>query len=514
MNGMKHLDKTKEVLINELQDLQQQYNSLKAAYDKDLTERKQAEEALRDSEEKYRTIFENVQDVFYQTDLTGIIREISPSIKYFSEFNREELIGSSVYETYYQGDDRDALLNEIIKNGEIKDYELRLKTKTGKLKHVSINARLISDAVGRPDHIDGAIRDITKRKLAEEAMLHSEASLAEAQQIAHIGSWEWDMISDIMKLSNEMYRVLDLHPENFDGKSESLIKVFHPDDAKSFIDGMKVNLSGGNLPSMEYRVIHRDGSIHTLSAKSRIEFNEAGKPVRSIGTAQDITVMSEQEFKSTLEQMRQLTQYIEKVREDERVAISRELHDDLGQALTAVKIDLGIIRQNVPDKEVVLKINKLSALVSETIKTVQRITSQLRPELLDDLGLEAAIEWYTKEYAKRNGVKVILDMDPGIECSPNVSLHIFRIMQEALTNIARHSGAARIDIRLSKTGNFLNFRISDNGIGINENEIKSKTSFGIISMKERATSIGGTLEVYNENDSGTVIKLAVPLNNP
>jgi PAS domain S-box-containing protein len=223
--------------------------------------------------------------------------------------------------------------------------------------------------------------------------------------------------------------------------------------------------------------------------------------------------ITEEKLKSSLDQLHELTQYTNEVRENERKAISRELHDDLGQALTAVKIDLGIIRQSVNDSDVVLKINKVSALVSETIKTVQRLTSQLRPEIIDDLGLEAAIEWYTKEFAIRNGVEVFLNIDSEIDVSPNNSLTLFRIMQESLTNIARYSKATHVEIGLNKNNTSINFTISDNGIGITEDEIKSKRSFGIISMKERAASLGGIFDIFHKNSGGTKIKITLPLTN-
>lgn len=236
---------------------------------------------------------------------------------------------------------------------------------------------------------------------------------------------------------------------------------------------------------------------------------------RFLGYTKDITErkMAEEKLKSSLDQLHQLTQHVEEVRENERVAISRELHDDLGQALTAVKIDLGIIVQNITDSETVSKIKKVSNLVGETIKTVQRLTSQLRPAIIDDLGLEATIEWYTKEFAQRTGIKVLLDIDSRLCITQETSLIIFRIMQESLTNISRHSGATQVDIVLTKTIESINFRISDNGIGITENEINSKSSFGIMSMQERAVSLGGTFNIYTENDNGTIITLNLPLNN-
>jgi signal transduction histidine kinase len=235
---------------------------------------------------------------------------------------------------------------------------------------------------------------------------------------------------------------------------------------------------------------------------------------RIICFAKDITdrKRTEDELKSSLEQLHQLTKHIEKVREDERVAISRELHDDLGQALTAVKIDLELIRQSVYNSETELKVKNVSALVSETIKAVQRLTSQLRPAIIDDLGIEAAIEWYTKEYAQRNGIEIILETDSGSFISPETSLIIFRIMQESLTNIARHSKATIVTISLILLDENLCFIISDNGTGITEAEINSKKSFGIIGMKERSASLGGNFEIQPGNDGGTIIKCMFPLN--
>ena len=259
--------------------------------------------------------------------------------------------------------------------------------------------------------------------------------------------------------------------------------------------------------SPEVLFIHKEGSIRWWALEI-VMLSEA----RFLGFAKDITKrkMAEEELKNSLEQLHQLTNHTEKVRESERVAISRDLHDDLGQSLTAVKIDLGIINRQVIDMDVVLKVDKASALVSETIKTVQRITSELRPQIIDDLGLEAAIDWHTGEFAERTGVEVFLDLDSEIPISADASLTLFRIMQESLTNIARHSKASRVEIRLKNVGDHVDFRIADNGIGIIESQIKLNNSFGIMGMKERAASLGGTLDICKSNDRGTIIKLILP----
>ena len=153
--------------------------------------RKQAEASLQASESKYHAIFDNVQDVFYQTTLEGIVLEISPSIKHFLEFYREEIVGNSVSALYFDSSKRQMLLSKLTADGEVQDYELELKTKAGKLKYASINARLIFDANGKPDHIDGALRDITERKLAEEALHQSEERLQDI--IFSMGEWIWEL---------------------------------------------------------------------------------------------------------------------------------------------------------------------------------------------------------------------------------------------------------------------------------------------------------------------------------
>jgi len=235
---------------------------------------------------------------------------------------------------------------------------------------------------------------------------------------------------------------------------------------------------------------------------------------RFLGFTKDITKSKkiEEELQKSLEQLQQLSEHIEQARENERLNISRELHDDLGQALTAVKIDLEIIKQQTSDIVVKEKLDNVKALVGNTIKSVQRITSQLRPEIIDDLGLEAAIDWYTKEFSKRYGIEVFLDIDSEIPISKDKSLPLFRIVQESLTNIARHARAKHVEILLNKQGDVIQLVVADNGVGITEDEINSKKSFGIMSMSERTASLGGSFEISRGNDFGSKILVTFPIN--
>ena len=429
--------------------------------------------------------------------------------------DKDEVLGKTVLDLGIMSTEtRKTILQKADDEGKLTNIEADLIAKNGDIKHVILSAEIIH--MHDKKYRFTAVYDITKRKLAEKALRESETTLNKAQQVAHVGSWELDDQTHELKWSDETFRIFGYKPGEVNPTLELFSQSKHPKD-RSFIQDAIKTVWGLRTPfSADHRIILPDGSERTVHEQVEILYDNAGKPEKWMGTIQDITERkkAEDELKSTIEQMHHLTQYIEKVRENERVAISRELHDDLGQALTAVKIDLGTIRQNVYNVEVIAKINKVSALVSETIKTVQNLTSQLRPPIIDDLGIEAAIEWYADEFAQRTGIEVIYNADSTIFLTHEASLHIFRIMQESLTNIARHSGATQVDIRLSKSGKYVNLRISDNGTGINENEIKSKKSFGIISMKERAASQGGTFDIYSNNKCGTVTELILPLNNP
>jgi PAS domain S-box-containing protein len=295
------------------------------------------------------------------------------------------------------------------------------------------------------------------------------------------------------------------------GKS---FQVFvHQDDVPACIVWLQnVIKSGQRQEGIEYRVRHLDGRwlVHTSSAVPYV--GETNSVEGFFGIAADITERKRAlKEKTEMEQLLLLAVHTEKARESERESISRDLHDDLGQSLTAIKVHLGFLLQKVSDTETVSKIQKITSMVSDSITSVRRITSRLRPEILDKLGLEASIQYYSKEFAERNGIEVTLTSLPGLAIPIDSSVTIFRIIQESLTNISRHARATRVYISLNKSNESVNIRISDNGIGIGKDEIESKTSWGIIGMKERARSLGGSFHIYSEMGHGTVISIVIPV---
>lgn len=231
---------------------------------KEIDERKRTENSLRKSEEKYRTIFENVQDVFYQVKLDGTICELSPSIKYHSDFSREELIGSHITNLYYEPDDRKAFLKKIKEIGELRDYELRIKTKSGKIVYASINARLIFDADGKPDHIDGSIRDITERKLAEGELKASEDKMRMlVEGTPHFFFYTQDANANITYVSPTVEKITGYSVEQWLGQnhwfvSNSKINALAIERAKNHVEGQ---ITSGPIL---VEIIHADGNMVTL----------------------------------------------------------------------------------------------------------------------------------------------------------------------------------------------------------------------------------------------------------
>jgi len=400
-------------------------------------------------------------------------------------------------------------LDGLIDKGRAR-VETKLLAKDGRSIPFMLSA-VIFECQGE-EYLIGVGTDVSEQNKAEEALRASKTILTKAQQIAHVGSWEFDYKSEKMKCSDETFRIFGYQPGEIEPTLALFYSMVHKDDYPLFMQCIE-DVKNKNIPlNVDLRIVYPNGEQRFIHEQAEMTFDANGAPEKWIGTVHDITQRknTEEELQKSLEQLHQLSKHIEQARENERLNIARELHDDLGQALTAVKIDLEIIKQNTTDIIAKEKLEEAKRLVGSTIRTVQRITSQLRPEIIDDLGLEAAIDWYTKEFSKRYGVAVFLDIENDIPVSNDEALPLFRIMQESLTNIARHSGATHIEILLNRQDGLIQFVVADNGVGITHEQINAKKSFGIMSMRERAASLGGTFEVKNGEKFGSKIMITFP----
>jgi signal transduction histidine kinase len=216
------------------------------------------------------------------------------------------------------------------------------------------------------------------------------------------------------------------------------------------------------------------------------------------------------------EQLRKLSHQIQTVREEEKSRISREVHDGLGQSLTSLKIDLVHLEKNSPEESIQLReqIQSMVEVVDDTIKSVQRIATELRPPILDAFGVCDAIAWQAGEYAKKLGIRFDLNcLQKQVNLEKNLQTTLFRIFQEALTNIARHANASRVEVGLSKDSDMLTMEIRDNGKGIKNDDLESNDSLGLLGIRERVHSLNGEVLFRGSPGKGTTITVTIPLKN-
>jgi PAS domain S-box-containing protein len=613
----------------------------------DITDIKDIQEALEKSEEKYRTIFENVQDVFFQIDLNGIITEISPSISNYTRVKREDLIGREVQKYYRNANDRDLFLEELRKTGEKRDYELDLKTGSGRIIHTSVNARIVFDKNGNPLGIEGFLRDISLRKKAEDALRENERYLIETQKIARLGNCTIDLNSGTWKSSEMLDKILGIttassftyvnwksviHPDwekevvdyfksevllkrkKFDRKfkiirqTDKEIRWVHvigelktDDDNQPLIfiatvqDVTKrkqaaealrasealyrstlkaspdtivvVELDGrirmvspsalllylcldenqlvgrnmveflapeesqraqsrtafllqGYMGTVEYQMVRFNGEVFHAEINGDIIWTDKGEATGMVFIIRDISERKkvELDLKKSKEQLKEFAAHLQDIREEERVLLAREIHDELGQILIAIKIDLGILKQqvaksidNVELMASLVRFDELYGLVDNTINTTRKIMTDLRPEVLDMVGFVEAAKLHAVNFQKRHNIRCIFKSEvSNLNLSPQQSVALYRILQESLANVARHSKATDVDINLVyQTASFV-MEIRDNGIGFNDDQKVKRESYGLIGMKERSFLLDGKLSIESQLGKGTKVKIEMP----
>jgi signal transduction histidine kinase len=220
------------------------------------------------------------------------------------------------------------------------------------------------------------------------------------------------------------------------------------------------------------------------------------------------------QLRESEDKLRRLAAHLISVREEERAHIAREIHDELGQVLTGIKMEVGQLAKQLKDKALLERTDSMSKLIDSTVQTVRKIATGLRPEMLDDMGLVAAVGWQAKEFQKRTGIRCRAKLPPETtKLDIDVSTTAFRIFQEILTNVARHSRATRVDIDLGVTEDQVRLEVQDNGVGIADSDLNGRKSLGLLGMHERALLFGGEVNISGAPGHGTRVAVVIPTRN-
>jgi two-component system sensor histidine kinase UhpB len=391
----------------------------------------------------------------------------------------------------------------------IRDELIDIETFDGQRKTIENYAAPILD---EDDVITGAVvvnEDVTERVRAEEALRNTERLLVAAEKLGRTGSWEQDLVSGQVFNTEANGRLFFGDDRSKGTRMEDYIEAVHPDD-RGWVMRRREQLHGGTGPDdIEFRVVWPDGSVHWIFGRATVVRDQAGRPVRAYGTNADITERkhAEEELGRRAQQLETLSRKLIEAQEAERRAVARELHDDFGQVLTALKLNL--LRLECDSSESI-------ELVDGAIARMRDLAQALRPPLLDEIGLAEALRWHVEHEAKRAGLAFRVAIAPiGRRPPAAVEMTCFRVAQEALTNVIRHAQAHFVELEVSKAGDTLQLMVRDDGRGFDVAAARQRAieggSQGLLSMQERVALAGGDLEIDSAPGRGTSVRARLPL---
>ena len=474
----------------------------------------QATEALKESELKYRTLFEETGDAVVLTSEEGKILAVNRSArKLFGIKTKRDLLDSSILDFFYHPSDRQPFLREIQRKGFVRDYEIIYQNRDGELISGLVSAVLHKDPDGRPLYL-GVIRDITKKKRVEEAIRESEKKYRALIENTGTGFVILDEKGRVMD-ANPKYVHLTGHHRLKEIIGRGVEEWTEENERDKNLAAVRECFRRGFIRGLE--ITYRDprGQMTPVEIDATIVNSTKGPRIFSL--VRDITQRKATELalEASRRQLRDLSEHLQTLLEKEKKEISRRIHDDLGQQLTALKMDVFWLNRRLsPDQPALSeKIKSMTRLIDDTIHTIQKISTELRPPLLEHLGLIATLEWQLKDFQNRTGLKGSLIISPRqLTLDQEDSTLIFRLIQEMLTNIIRHAQAQAVRICLKKMENKVKLTVSDNGLGITADRINDPRSLGLIGLRERVYARSGTIQIRGFPHRGTKITVEIPLN--
>lgn len=514
-------DGTHKIILNSAVPLRSPQGELQGAIvvNEDITARRQTEEEMRISKEFFQSVFDAAAIGMTICDITGRFLNVNRAQCEIVGYSEQELLAMS-YQDITHPDDLEcnvALMQDILA-GRVPSFrvEKRYIRKDGRAVWVLLVVSLISDKHGRPLYLTGQMIDIDRQKRIEDDLRASRASLANAQRIARIGDWQWDPAENTASWSEETFRIFGLQAERAEASPDAFFASVHPDDRAKLQSALNAALAQHKRFSIDHRIRLPDGSERMVHSQGEVLFGLNGNPLRVTGTVQDVSERKRIELAllDSRQQLRAMSAYQEALLEGERKHIAREVHDELGQLLTALKMDISLLRLRFgSDPALQQKAEEMRALVDKTIDVVRHVASNLRPAALDH-GIVPAIEWLAEDFSHRWEISCEVSVQGGdVVLDDAHATVVFRVVQESLTNVARHAQASEVIISLRRGDRGLSLLVQDNGRGFDPEVIRKRHGFGLLGMRERVLTLGGTLRIDGVPGKGTTVVIELPLHS-
>lgn len=485
----------------------------------DITERERIAEALRESEEKYRNLVETARDVIFAIDREGKITSLNSAFEAVTGWKRSEWIGKSFLGLLHPDDRKDAegRIRQLIDGMILPPHEWRILSGRGGLLTGEItSAPLIRS--GRVTGVLGIARDISERKRIERQVLMLAHTLRSMNEVVIIT----DLSDRIVFVNRAFVKTYGYDEAEVIGKT---LDILRPENSPPNLSDeiRRSTIDGGWKGELTNR--RKNGERFPILLSTSTIFDDHGAPVSLVGIARDIT--TEKDLQRRLDHIaRQHTEHlrlfassVQRAQEDERRRIARELHDGLGQLLTGMKFDIEVFEDTIPKnqtrtrRQLRLTKRRIDGLITE----IRRISSNLHPSALDDFGLQVALGLLAREFERDHRIAVTFAAGDGqfTHDDPQVGIALYRIAQEALSNIARHALATAVEIGLSRDGNSVSLSIRDNGKGFDPSTPPQRGNhvrgLGLISMQERTEQLGGSFSIRSSREAGTSLHIRIPV---
>ena len=482
---------------------------------RDLTERRRAEEQLRQAQAMLAAFTDNSPVLMSLKDRDGRYRFVNERFLERYALRRDQVIGRRDADVFPRA--QAVLLSEhdmrILTSDQGMEFEERSQDGGGQ-RFTMVWKFPVHDAGGTIIGIGMVASDITDRRLTEEALRDQRALLAEAQKVAGLGSWEWDPESGRLAWSDELFRIYGVTREEFRPSFEAYLERVHPDDRQNSGAMMARALMDGRGFTMQERIVRPGGEVRYLRSQGEVARNERGKPVKVFGACLDITEQrhSETALRQAAQDLHALTRKLVQAEEAERRRIAAELHDRVGQALSALNINLDIIARDATlSAAAKQRLEDSATLVDSTLQSIESVMAELRPPLLDEYGLVAALGWHADAFTRRTGIRAqVSDRAPQVKALRlEAALALYRIAQEALNNVLKHANARNVQIEVSETLDEVVLTVSDDGGGFDPAAMR-RGRLGMTTMRERAEAAGGKLDIEAAPGRGTRVVARVP----